>query len=82
MSADKHISPYPRKYSLQDEYGYNDGDLVLKLNELIQAHNDLVDEVSHINTQTIVFDFIDRVAQTGLVSNATLNILRDIAKQS
>ena len=36
------IEKYPNEYSLQDEFGYTDKDLVTKLNEVIDVVNSLV----------------------------------------
>lgn len=39
------IEKYPHEYSLQDEYGYTDADLVKKLNEVIDVVNMILEQL-------------------------------------
>lgn len=39
------IERYPKKYALQDEYGYTDADLVKKVNEVIDKVNEIIERL-------------------------------------
>ena len=39
------IERYPKKYALQDEYGYTDADLVKKVNEVIDKVNEIIEQL-------------------------------------
>lgn len=39
------IEKYQHKYSVMDEYGYTDEDVVTKLNEVIDAVNEILEQL-------------------------------------